>query len=96
VAKQQPVFHFADIAGTLVGFRAPKYTKDLTVPGYHLHFLSADGGAGGHVLAFTLESGKLEVDSCHRFLLILPENDGAFGGLDLEQDRSRELHQVEK
>jgi alpha-acetolactate decarboxylase len=37
-------------ARTLVGFWTPEYAKTFNVPGYHLHFLSADHQSGGHLL----------------------------------------------
>ena len=49
-AAVQPEFEFHDISGTLVGFWTPEYAKTLNVPGYHLHFLSADHQSGGHLL----------------------------------------------
>ena len=42
-AAVQPEFEFSNISGTLVGFWTPEYApKSLNVPGYHLHFISAD------------------------------------------------------
>ena len=38
------------ISGTLVGFWSPPYASGLEVAGYHLHFLTDDRRAGGHVL----------------------------------------------
>lgn len=34
----------------MVGFWAPEYTRAISVPGYHMHFVSADRSLGGHVL----------------------------------------------
>lgn len=96
VAKHQAVFDLGDIAGTLVGFGAPEYAKGITVPGFHLHFVSADGKSGGHVLSFTVTAATAEIAPIHRFLLILPEKDSAFGQLNLGQDRSKDLQQIEK
>ena len=45
-AAVQPEFEFHDVSGTLVGFWTPEYAKTLNVPGYHLHFLSADRKQG--------------------------------------------------
>jgi alpha-acetolactate decarboxylase len=42
----QPEFKFSDISGTLVGFWTPAYARTLSIPGYHLHFLSADHTRG--------------------------------------------------
>ncbi len=96
VTKNQPVFSFEDISGTLVGFRSPVYVKGINVPGYHLHFISEDFTSGGHVLEFTLEEGTIEIDICNRFLMILPEGEGSFGRIDLGRDRSDDLEQVER
>jgi acetolactate decarboxylase len=49
-AAVQPEFEFRDVSGTLVGFWTPEYAKTFNVPGYHLHFLSADHQSGGHLL----------------------------------------------
>ena len=34
--------NFQNVPGTMVGFWTPEYAKSLNVPGYHLHFISAD------------------------------------------------------
>src|SRR6516162_8750781 len=46
-AAVQPEFEFQNISGTLLGFWTPEYAKSLNVPGYHLHFISADRVHGG-------------------------------------------------
>jgi len=50
VAADQPVFEFTDVEGTLAGFYTPAFLGSLSVPGLHLHFLSADRRQGGHLL----------------------------------------------
>lgn len=50
VAKEQPVFHFKKVKGTLAGFFTPNFLSSLNVPGIHLHFLSDDHSCGGHLL----------------------------------------------
>jgi acetolactate decarboxylase len=50
VAKLQQVFTFTDITGTLAGFYTPSFLGSVSVPGLHLHFLSADRRHGGHLL----------------------------------------------
>lgn len=74
VIRHQAVYELVDTAGTLVGFRCPAVLQGATVPGYHLHFLTRDGQAGGHVLSFTIEEGRATLDLCHRFLLLMPED----------------------
>lgn len=50
VAADQPVFELTDVEGTLAGFFSPAFLASLSVPGLHLHFLSADRRQGGHLL----------------------------------------------
>jgi len=50
IAKEQPVFTYSAIAGTLVGFHTPAFMGSVSGPGMHLHFLSADRTLGGHLL----------------------------------------------
>lgn len=50
VAQEQPVFTYTDIEGTLAGFFTPSFLSLVSVPGLHLHFLSADRRRGGHLL----------------------------------------------
>lgn len=96
VTKNQPVFRLDQVSGTLVGFRSPVYAKGITVPGYHMHFISDDRTSGGHVLEFVLAQGTAEVDVCNRFLMILPEGESYFGRIDLGRDRSSDLDKAER
>jgi acetolactate decarboxylase len=50
VVKNQPTFEFHNVKGTIVGFRCPSYVEGINVPGYHLHFITGDKKAGGHLL----------------------------------------------
>ena len=95
VVKHQPEFEITDVEGTLVGFRCPAYVKGINVPGYHLHFLTADRSRGGHVLELEITEGAASLDICHRLLIILPREDGSFAATDLTQDRTGELGAVE-
>ena len=72
VVKNQSIFEFHDIEGTLVGFRMPDYMQGVNIPGYHMHFLSRDKTKGGHVLECALHSGTAKIDSIDRFVMALP------------------------
>lgn len=74
VVKNQSIFEFHDLEGTLVGFRIPDYMQGLNMPGYHLHFLSRDKTKGGHVLECTLNNGEVKIDTIGRFIMALPES----------------------
>ena len=95
VAKTQPVFHLEDVSGTLAGFRFPDFARGLNVPGFHLHFLTADRRAGGHVLDLVLGRGELAVDATAHFHLELP-TDTAFLHADLGRDPGAELERAER
>jgi acetolactate decarboxylase len=95
VAKTQPVFHLKDVTGTLAGFRFPDFARGLNVPGFHLHFLTEDRSAGGHVLDLVLARGELAVDASARFHLELP-TDPAFLHADLGHDQGDALDRAER
>ncbi len=96
VTKNQAVFEKQNQTGTLVGFLLPAFTSGVNVPGYHLHFLSADKTFGGHILEFSIDEANVEIQEINNFYMTLPEDDAAFGKIDLSKDRSKELNQVEK
>ncbi len=72
VAKDQPVFEFQNVAGTLAGFFTPSFMGSVNVPGLHLHFLSTDLTRGGHVLECRPRQGRIGVQFITRLELSLP------------------------
>ena len=62
VVKGQHVFDLDAVDGTMVGFRFPDYAKGINVPGYHLHFVTADRSRGGHVLECSSRGASVLVD----------------------------------
>ena len=95
ITASQPVFDMENVAGTIVGFRCPPFVAGVNVPGYHLHFLSQDASKGGHVLAFEMVTGTVQVDLLDRFVMQLPGTKD-FAEVDLSKDRQGELKGVEK
>jgi acetolactate decarboxylase len=91
----QAIFKFENVSGTLVGFRTPDYAKGINVQGYHLHFITENRSAGGHVLELELKNGTATIDTTTAFLMELPTS-GNFSKLDLGQDLKSELDTVEK
>lgn len=73
--EEQKVFELKNLEGTLVGFRYPPYMGGINVPGYHVHFLSKDRTAGGHVLDFQAEELNIEIDPSQKFLVEFPGNE---------------------
>jgi len=96
VTQNQPTFEFSNVEGTIVGFRSPSYVEEITVPGYHLHFLTKEEGAGGHVLELRTGKAIAYLDYTQEFLMILPGEDSAFYRASLSQDRQADLEKAEK
>jgi acetolactate decarboxylase len=94
--KDQAVFEFHDVKGTIVGFWCPDSVRGVNVPGYHLHFITADRKAGGHLLACQLQQGTITIDYTSEFYMVQPQHDGAPNKSDLIKDRSGELKKVEQ
>src|SRR4029453_141246 len=93
-AAVQPEFEFGDVTGTLVGFWTPEYAKTLNVPGYHLHFVSADRTSGGHLLQCRGTNLRLQIQREGDYHIALPETEDFFKA-DLRRDPAAELAQAE-
>lgn len=81
--KEQSVFEYKNIAGTLVGFWAPALADKVSIPGYHFHFISAARDAGGHVLDLRFKALNIQLDRCLGLMLNTPE-DGDYFSADLD------------
>lgn len=95
ITKSQPTFEFENVSGTIVGFWLPDYVEKVNVPGYHLHFLTTDGSAGGHILEYTIRSGTVSIDISDDFFMQLPATEEFLSG-NFSEERTQELVQVEK
>jgi acetolactate decarboxylase len=71
-AAAQVVDTLVNVRGTLAGFRQPSYAAGLSLPDYHLHFISEDRTRGGHVLAFTARQVRLQVSERAEFTVRMP------------------------
>jgi acetolactate decarboxylase len=94
-AAVQPEFEFHDTAGTLVGFWTPEYAKTFNVPGYHLHFLSADRKSGGHLLQCRGANLRLQIQREGDYRIALPETED-FLKADLRRDPAADLARAEQ
>ncbi|HUW23527.1 MAG TPA: acetolactate decarboxylase [bacterium] len=74
VVKNQIIFEFDDVEGTLVGFWCPAYLEEINVPGYHFHFITKDKRMGGHLLECQMENVKIEIDYTPEFHMALSES----------------------
>lgn len=95
VVADQPVYEHHGIEGTVAGFRFPDYTRGINVPGYHLHFLAADETVGGHILDFTTQALRVDIDVTSDFHMEVPDR-GAFLDADLSNNSAEAIEKVEK
>ena len=72
VANQQQVWDREGVRGTMVGFIMPHALAGASPEGFHLHFISEDASAGGHVLDFELAGGRIELDTTPAAHILLP------------------------
>ncbi len=91
VVESQRVFDFTGVEGTMVGFRFPDFAAQLNMPGYHLHFITADRSRGGHVLSCSPAGVDVAIDDETEIRLELP------AGVDLGKAASAEaMDRVER
>ena len=95
VVKQQAVFEFHKVSGVIVGFRTPPYLAGVNVAGYHLHFITGDRRAGGHLLDCRLGEARVEISQMTEFDLQLPQN-AEFLQKDLTGAGEKEIGRVER
>ena len=90
----QPEFEFRNISGTLAGFWTPEYAKSLNVPGYHLHFISADRTRGGHLLQCRGKNLRLQMQREGEYHIVLPDTED-FLKANLRRDPTADLAKAE-
>ncbi|MBQ9501962.1 MAG: acetolactate decarboxylase [Lentisphaeria bacterium] len=94
-ARNEAVFEWNGISGDLVGFRLPEYLRGVNAPGWHLHFMDSDRRRGGHVVNFSIGSGRLYGCCAEDYRIRLPESPDPLAGLELGIDRSADLKRAE-
>jgi len=95
VVKTQSIFEFHNVKGTIAGFWCPCYVEGVNVPGYHLHFITEDRKAGGHLLECHLQNARVDIDYTSEFYMALLKSD-EFYNTDLTRKKQKELDKVEK
>lgn len=95
VTKNQPVFEFSNITGTLAGFYTPPFMGSLSVPGLHLHFLSDDLQHGGHLLECNTESVRAGIQILDQLQVSLPKS-LEYLTWNFQRDIQKDLNKAEK
>lgn len=94
VATAQSVYGYSMTRGVLVGFRSPAFSRGISVPGYHWHFLTSDRKHGGHLLKMAVIDAAVQVQQISDFEVRLPRTE-AFAAANQSLDRAQETRQVE-
>ena len=94
-AREEPIFEFNDVEGTVVGFFTPDYLRGVNVPGYHLHFITADRTAGGHMLDCRTLDVTIKIHHTPEFELGTPGTE-EFLKADLSRDSTAAIQKIER
>jgi acetolactate decarboxylase len=92
--EHQAEFELGGVDGTMVGFWSPPYASGVEVAGYHLHFLTDDRTAGGHVLGCSGTRLRVRAQEESDVHLALPDT-SAFRAADLTHDPTADLDRAE-
>ena len=93
--KDQPIFEFHNVKGSLAGFYTPSFMESLNAPGYHVHFLNEDRSRGGHVMECSLKSVRIGIQHVPRLDVGLPDTLD-YLTTDLTRNISKDLDKAEK
>ena len=94
-AREEPLFEFHGVEGTIVGFFTPDYLRGVNVPGYHLHFITADRSAGGHMLDCRVAEVTIKIHHTPEFELGTPGTE-EFLKADLSRDHAAAIAKIER
>jgi acetolactate decarboxylase len=70
--KNQSVFTLSNVSATAVGFWFPSSMDGVDYAGYHLHLITDDRTAGGHLLDCIIRNASVEIDQINKYDLVLP------------------------
>ncbi|MGI9186388.1 MAG: acetolactate decarboxylase [Gaiellales bacterium] len=91
----QVEFELGEADATIVGFRFPRDVAGLELPGWHLHLVTADRKAGGHVLDLSVLDGQIAIERETELTVEVPTGvDVGRAGVNAQRDR--ELDEMER
>lgn len=70
--KTQAIFSLSNVSASAVGFWFPLSLDGVDYAGYHLHLITANHAAGGHLLDCIIRNATVEIDRMNRYELVLP------------------------
>lgn len=94
-SQSQVEFDLTEVSGTIVGYWFPAYAGTLNVTGWHMHFITDDHCAGGHLLDLQAESLTIEFQTLDDLHVSLPETK-EFMEANLDFDATSAIEQAER
>jgi acetolactate decarboxylase len=94
-AKNQVVFEFSHVEGSLAGFFTPAFMPSLNAPGYHLHMLTSDRRHGGHLMACRLIRARIGIQHIPKLEVGLPVTLDYLTA-DFNRDTKKDLDKAER
>ncbi|MGM0217733.1 acetolactate decarboxylase [Enterococcus sp. AZ126] len=95
-SKEQPEFSKKNTTGTIVGFFTPELFQGVAAADFHLHFIDDEQTFGGHLIAFELEKGTIEIEPMDTLMQHFPENDDTFIHAAIDYtDLAKEIQEAE-
>ncbi len=70
--KTQSVWGLSNVSATAAGFWFPSSMDGVDSIGYHLHLITQDNTAGGHLLDCIIRDATVEIDQIDEYNLVLP------------------------
>lgn len=95
VFEQQVVDTVEKVTGTLIGFWTPEFFKELSVAGFHLHFIDTTRKLGGHVIDFSASNAELAYECKQSVQIVLPESEEYLRKNLKMDDLNKVINQVE-
>jgi acetolactate decarboxylase len=68
----QSLFTINNFDGTAIGFYFPSYMNGIDYAGYHLHMITDDRKAGGHLLDCNIRNATIELEKINHYELVIP------------------------
>lgn len=91
----QREYCYEDLSGTMIGLYCPAFMQSMNAPGWHFHFISDDGSAGGHMTGAVLQNCQAALCKMSRLITDIPDSD-SFNGRDLGKDVMDAIREAER
>ncbi|KAF7589711.1 hypothetical protein BBP40_003909 [Aspergillus hancockii] len=94
LAKRQQFQSVQNVQGLLFGFWSPAFSNGFSVAGFHLHFISDDRTAGGHVTGFDTRDATLSAAVLKEYQVEMPQHE-EFHEVPIRNFASTDLYAAE-